>query len=86
MPKLHPVSYKQLVKIREAEGFAHIRTEGDHLVFGKPGIARPVVVPKYAAVPVFNHQKQSADRGHFTRALSKAIGRITCRQNPASTP
>jgi hypothetical protein len=27
--------------------------EGDHLIFTKPGAIRPVVIPRYAAVPVF---------------------------------
>ena len=53
MPKLSPVSYKQLVKVFEADGFRCVRTEGDHMVFIKPGVIRPVVIPKYAAVPVF---------------------------------
>ena len=53
MPKLSPVSYKQLQKVFEADGFLHLRTEGDHMVFTKPGIIRPVVIPKYASVPVF---------------------------------
>ena len=53
MSKLSPVSYKQLVKVFEADGFRCVRTEGDHMVFTKPGIIRPVVIPKYATVPVF---------------------------------
>jgi len=53
MPKLSAVSYKQLGKVFEAEGFRCVRTEGDHMVFTKPGIIRPVVIPKYAAVPLF---------------------------------
>jgi predicted RNA binding protein YcfA (HicA-like mRNA interferase family) len=53
MPKLSPVSYKQLVKVFEADGFSCVRTEGDHMVFTKSGVIRPVVIPKYAAVPVF---------------------------------
>ena len=53
MPKLSPVSYKQLVKVFEADGFRWVRTEGDHMVFTKQGVIRPVVIPKYAAVPVF---------------------------------
>ena len=53
MPKLSPVSYKQLVKVFEAEGFICVRTEGDHMVFAKPGITRPVVIPRYAQVPIF---------------------------------
>jgi predicted RNA binding protein YcfA (HicA-like mRNA interferase family) len=31
MPKLSPVSYKQLVKVFEAEGFRCVRIEGDHM-------------------------------------------------------
>jgi predicted RNA binding protein YcfA (HicA-like mRNA interferase family) len=53
MPKFSPVSYKQLVKVFEADGFRCVRTEGDHMVFTKPGIVRPVVIPRYTAVPVF---------------------------------
>ena len=53
MPRLSPVPYKQLVKVFEAEGFRCVRTEGDHMVFTKPGVIRPIVIPKYAAVPVF---------------------------------
>lgn len=53
MPKLNPVHYKQLVKVFEAEGFRCVRTEGDHMIFTKPGVIRPVVIPEYASVPVF---------------------------------
>jgi predicted RNA binding protein YcfA (HicA-like mRNA interferase family) len=53
MPKLNPVSYKQLVKVFEAEGFRCVRIEGDHMVFTKTGVLRPVVIPKYSTVPVF---------------------------------
>ena len=53
MPKFSPVSYKRLVTVFEAEGFTHVRTEGDHMVFTKPGVIRPVVIPKYQEVPVF---------------------------------
>ena len=53
MPKLSPVSYKQLVRVFEADGFRCVRQEGDHMVFTKIGVIRPVVIPKYNAVPVF---------------------------------
>ena len=52
MPSLRPVSYKRL-KVFEADGFSCVRVEGDHMVFTKPGVLRPVVIPRYAAVPVF---------------------------------
>jgi predicted RNA binding protein YcfA (HicA-like mRNA interferase family) len=53
MPKLSPVSYRVLVRIFERDGFSCVREEGDHLVFTKPGVMRPVVIPKYGSVPVF---------------------------------
>ena len=53
MPKLSPVSYKVLVCIFEHDGFIHVRTEGDHLVFTKAGVLRPIIIPKYKAIPVF---------------------------------
>lgn len=30
-----------------------MREQGDHMVFTKTGVIRPVVIPKYAAGPVF---------------------------------
>ena len=53
MPKLSPVSYKALAKVFEAEGFRCVREAGDHMVFTEPGVLRPIVIPKYASVPVF---------------------------------
>ena len=53
MPKLSAVSYRTLIRVFEADGFRYVREEGDHMIFTKPGILRPVVIPKYSAVPVF---------------------------------
>jgi len=53
MPKLSPVSYKQLAKVFAADGFRCVREEGGHMVFTKAGVIRPVVIPRYASVPVF---------------------------------
>lgn len=53
MPKLSPVSSKRLARVFELDGFRHVRTEGDHMVFTKPGLIRPVVIPVSAAIPVF---------------------------------
>lgn len=53
MPKLGPVSYRRLTRVFEAAGSRCIREEGDYMVFTKPGVIRPVIIPKYASVPVF---------------------------------
>jgi predicted RNA binding protein YcfA (HicA-like mRNA interferase family) len=37
----------------EADGFHLVREQGDHMVFTKPGVIRPIVIPRYPAVPVF---------------------------------
>ena len=53
MPKLNPVSHALLRRVFERDGFRYIHTEGDHMVFTKPGTLRPVVIPKYNPIPVF---------------------------------
>lgn len=53
MLKIVPVHYRRLVCVFEKANFAYQRTRGDHLVYTKPGIARPLVIPMYSEVPVF---------------------------------
>jgi predicted RNA binding protein YcfA (HicA-like mRNA interferase family) len=53
MDSLKPVPYQILVKLFEGQGFTYNRTSGDHMIYTKPGIKRPLVIPKYKAVPVF---------------------------------
>jgi predicted RNA binding protein YcfA (HicA-like mRNA interferase family) len=63
MPKLSPVSHETLRRIFEADGFRCVRTEGDHMVFTKPGVLRPVVIPKYSAVPILIIKNNLRTRG-----------------------
>lgn len=53
MPPLRPVSYKILIKVFESEGFVFSRSHGDHLIYAKAGVPRPIVIPAYDEVPVF---------------------------------
>lgn len=53
MPKIVPIPASRLRKVFEKAGFTHVRSEGDHFVYTKPGISRPVVIPDWPAVPVF---------------------------------
>jgi hypothetical protein len=50
-------------------------TEGDHMVFTKPGVIRRVVIPKYAAVPVFiiknNLRTAGISRDRYFELLGK---------------
>jgi predicted RNA binding protein YcfA (HicA-like mRNA interferase family) len=53
MPALRPVHYSTLIAVFEKEGFTFNRQRGDHLIYTKPGVARPLVIPVYSQVPVF---------------------------------
>jgi len=50
---LRPVHYSTLVKVFERDGFLFDRQRGDHLIYTKPGVMRPLVIPAYHEVPVF---------------------------------
>ena len=50
MVKLAPTDWRTLVRIFKADGFTQDRTTGSHVVLSKPGVLRPVIVPKYAEV------------------------------------
>jgi predicted RNA binding protein YcfA (HicA-like mRNA interferase family) len=53
VPTISPLPYQTLVRVFEKEGFTLARTRGDHLIYTKPGVKRPLVIPAYKAVPVF---------------------------------
>lgn len=53
MSRIVPIPYQKLVRVLEREGFILARERGDHMIFTKAGIARPVVVPRYNPLPVF---------------------------------
>jgi len=51
--RITPISASRLRKVFERAGFRCVRTEGDHFVYTKEGVPRPVVIPNWRAVPVF---------------------------------
>jgi predicted RNA binding protein YcfA (HicA-like mRNA interferase family) len=53
MPPLRPVAYRTLARVFEQGGFTFSRQRGDHLIYTKPGVKRPLVIPIYPEVPVF---------------------------------
>ena len=44
---------KQTEKGFRKAGFKCVRIEGDHFVYTKEGVARPVVIPDWKEVPIF---------------------------------
>jgi predicted RNA binding protein YcfA (HicA-like mRNA interferase family) len=53
MAALRPIHYQELVRVFERDGFRYNRQEGDHLIYVKSAVKRPIVIPMYRAVPVF---------------------------------
>lgn len=52
-----------------------MRTEGDHFVYTKPGVIRPIVIPDWPEVPVFiiknNLRTANISREEYFKFLKK---------------
>ena len=59
MPKIVPVGWRTLEAVILRAGFEFRRQQGSHRAYVKAGVARPVVIPTYAEVPVFLDSKAS---------------------------
>ncbi len=53
MPRITPLPAWKLRKVFEKAGFHCVRIEGDHFVYVKTGVSRPVVIPDWNDLPVF---------------------------------
>ena len=53
MSRITQIHFRKLAKVFEKKGFVYLRTEGDHMVYAKAGILRPVIIPKYREIPEF---------------------------------
>jgi predicted RNA binding protein YcfA (HicA-like mRNA interferase family) len=75
MSSLRPIDYRRLVGFFEQEGFTFNRQRGDHLIYTKPGVKRPVVIPMYKEVPVFIIKNllrtAGISREHYLSALGE---------------
>jgi predicted RNA binding protein YcfA (HicA-like mRNA interferase family) len=63
MPAIKPIDYSKLVNIFELDGWVYNRTKGDRLIYTKPGFNRPVIIPKWGAIPVFIIQNNMRTAG-----------------------
>ncbi|MBU1487370.1 type II toxin-antitoxin system HicA family toxin [bacterium] len=53
MGRITPIPADRLCQVFEKAGFKCVRSEGDHFVYTKLGVLRPVVIPDWHEVPVF---------------------------------
>jgi predicted RNA binding protein YcfA (HicA-like mRNA interferase family) len=53
MSHIAPISWKKFEKFLFYIGCKLSRQKGDHLIYSRPDLKRPVVVPKENEIPVF---------------------------------
>lgn len=53
MPHLTPVSWKKFEKFLIEVGCRLERERGDHRIYWRSGLSRPIVIPKDSALPIF---------------------------------
>jgi predicted RNA binding protein YcfA (HicA-like mRNA interferase family) len=53
MTKLSPVSWKKFEKFLFFAGCSFEREKGDHRIYWREGLIRPIVIPKEKNLPIF---------------------------------
>jgi predicted RNA binding protein YcfA (HicA-like mRNA interferase family) len=53
MTKLSPVSWKKFEKFLFFVGCSFEREKGDHRIYWREGLIRPIVIPKEKNLPIF---------------------------------
>lgn len=75
MPRITPIPASRLRKVFEEAGFKCVRSEGDHFVYTKPEVLRPIVIPDWPEVPVFiiknNLRTAGISRDEYFELLKK---------------
>jgi predicted RNA binding protein YcfA (HicA-like mRNA interferase family) len=75
MPRITPIPARRLRGLFEKAGFQYVRKEGDHYVYTKEGVTRPILIPDYPEVPVFiiknNLRSAGINREEYFRLLDK---------------
>lgn len=52
-PRITPISWKRFERFLLKAGCKFTRQEGDHRIYTKPGLSRPIVIPMEKDLPVF---------------------------------
>ncbi len=53
MPKIKSIHWKEFEKFLLYIGCEFVREKGDHRIYWKEGIKRPIIVPRYNPLPSF---------------------------------
>jgi predicted RNA binding protein YcfA (HicA-like mRNA interferase family) len=53
MPGIAQISWKEFEKFLKFVGCAFVREKGDHRVWTRKGLRRPIIIPRDMCVPIF---------------------------------
>lgn len=53
MPHIAPISWKDFEKFLLYIGCTFERQKGDHRVYSRAGLKRPIILPTYKSLPIF---------------------------------
>lgn len=53
MPRIRPLHWKEFEKFLLKIGCRFKREKGDHRIYWKEGIKRPIIIPRDTSLPVF---------------------------------
>ena len=53
MPRITPIHWKKFEAFLFFVGCRLVREKGDHRIYNRPGLARPLIVPRVKSLPVF---------------------------------
>jgi predicted RNA binding protein YcfA (HicA-like mRNA interferase family) len=76
MPKISPIPAKRLRKVFEKAGFKCVRTTGDHFVYSREGVIRPIIIPNWPEVPVFIIKNNLRSAGISREEYFELLGEI----------
>ncbi len=75
MPRIVPIPWQKFEKFLLLSDCVFVRQKGDHRIYSKPGLARPIIVPMYRALPVFiiksNLRTLGTDVQHYQEIIEK---------------
>jgi predicted RNA binding protein YcfA (HicA-like mRNA interferase family) len=50
MPRLTPLSWQEVICVFQQLGYKQSGQKGSHIKMEKPGVARPLIVPRYSEI------------------------------------
>lgn len=76
MHGLTPTDWKRFEKFLTFVGCTLLREKGDHRIWGRTGLKRPVVIPKTSTIPIFVMRNNLRVLGISVQEYSDIMGKV----------